>query len=207
VDVARPVLADQPRVPRRDVADMRREPVAWVERVHPAHRPVADDLRHDRRRGDRGAPLVAVDDRNVIGRGRSEAESVDEAGFGRRGKRVEGPSKPVQVRPVQALAVDLARRDDLDGDPGRTGENRAEELLSVLGRDLLRVVQLRERPNAVVAKRVVVEEDAGDDERAGERAAAGLVSPGDEASAEPSVEPQQPLPRLRPQKPALLLRT
>jgi hypothetical protein len=42
----------------------------------------------------------------------------------------------------------------------------------------------------MVTQRVVVEEDARDDERSGERAAAGLVSPGDEASAEPSVEPQ-----------------
>jgi hypothetical protein len=99
---------------------------------------------------------------------------------------------------VETLAVDLARRDDLHGDPGRAGENRAEELLSVLRRDLLGVVQLRERPNAVVAERVVIEQDAGDDERACEGAAAGFVSPGDEASAEPSVEPQQPLPRLRP---------
>jgi hypothetical protein len=206
MDVAGPVLANEPRVARRDVADVRREPVARVERVHPAHRPVAHDLGHDRRRRDRGAALVAVDDRHVLGRRRSEAEAVDEARLGRRRKRMQGSSEPVQIRPVQALAVDLAGGDDLDRDPGCAGENGAEELFPVLGRDLLRVVQLRERTNAMVAERVVVEKDAGDDERSGEGAAAGFVSPGDEASAELSVEPQQPLPRLRRVEPALLLR-
>jgi hypothetical protein len=168
MDVTGPVLADEPRVARRDVADVRREPVAWVERVHPEHRAVAHDLRHDRGRRDRRAPLVAVDDRNVLGRGRPEPEAVDEACLGRRRERVKSTTQPVQVRPVQPNAVDLPRRDDLHRDPRRAVEHRAEQLLPVLGRDLLRVVQLRKGPNAMVAQRVVVEQDAGDDERAGE---------------------------------------
>jgi hypothetical protein len=98
---------------------------------------------------------------------------------------------------VKPLTVDLTRRDHLDGDPRRAVEDRTEELFSLLRSDLLRVVQLREGTNAVVAKRLVIEQDAGDDERPCERSASGLVSPGDEASAEPSVEPQQPLTRLR----------
>jgi hypothetical protein len=49
----------------------------------------------------------------------------------------------------------------------RRREHGAEEGLPVLGADLLRVVQLRQRPNAVVAKRFVVEENAGDEERPG----------------------------------------
>ena len=77
-------------------------------------------------------------------------------------------AQPVQVRPVQPGAVDLSRRDDLHGNPSCAREHRSEQLLAVLGRDLLRVVQLCERPNAMVAQRVVVEKDAGDDERAGE---------------------------------------
>ena len=74
----------------------------------------------------------------------------------------------VQVRPVQPDAVDLAGRDDLHGDAGRTVQHGTEQLLAILGRDLLRVVQLGERPDAMVAQRVVVEENAGNDERAGE---------------------------------------
>src|SRR5207253_2570564 len=70
--------------------------------------------------------------------------------------------------------------------------------------DLLRVVQLRERTHTMVAQVFVIEEDACDDERPGERASAGLVSACDVASAEPSVEPQQPLARLRRLQPALL---
>ena len=166
--MARAVLADELRVARRDVADMRGEPVARIQRVHAEHRPVADDLRHDRGRGDRRAARVAVDDRHVLGRGRPETEPVDEARLGRRRERVQCASQPVQVRAVQPDAVDLTRRDNLYRNTRGAGEHRAEQLLPALGRDLLRVVQLRERPNAVVAQRVVVEQDAGDDERAGE---------------------------------------
>jgi hypothetical protein len=58
-------------------------------------------------------------------------------------------------------------RDHLDGDLRRRREYRAEERLPVLRADLLRVVQLRQRADAMVAKRFVVEKDAGDDERTG----------------------------------------
>ena len=43
----------------------------------------------------------------------------------------------------------------------------------------------------MVAQALVVEEDACDDERAGQRAAAGLVGAGDEARAELAVEREQ----------------
>ena len=162
------MLADEPRVARRDVADVRREAVTRVERVHPAHRAVADDLGHDRCGGDRGAPLVTVDDRDVLGRGRAEAKTVHQTRFSGRRQRVQRPTQAVQVRAVQTDAIDLTRRDDLDGDARRARKHGPEQLLTILGRDLLRVVQLRQRPNPVVTERVVIEEDAGDDERAGE---------------------------------------
>ena len=151
MNVARAVLADVPRVSRRDVADMGGEAVARIERVHAAHRPVADDLGHDRRRCDRGAPLVTVHDRDVLGRRRPQPETVDQASLGRRRERVERPAQPVQVRPVQAGAVDLTGRDHLDRDARRAREDGTEELLAILRRNLLRVVQLRERPNAMLA--------------------------------------------------------
>jgi hypothetical protein len=68
---------------------------------------------------------------------------------------------------VQPLAVDLCVRDDLDGDLRCRGEHCAEERLPILGADLLRVVELRQRSNPVVAQRLVVEQDACDDERPG----------------------------------------
>ena len=68
---------------------------------------------------------------------------------------------------MQPFAVDLSVRDDLDGDLRRRGEHRPEELLPVLGADLLRVVQLREWTNPVVAQGLVVEKNACDDERPG----------------------------------------
>ena len=162
MDVARPVLADEPRMSWRDVADMGGEAVARIERVHAEHRPVADDLGHDRRRGDRCAPFVTVDDRDVLGRRRPQPETVDEAGLGRRRQSVECPSQPVQVRAVQTGAVDLTRGIDLYRHPRRGCEKRAEQLLSILGRDLLRIVQLREWPNAW-SRPASYEQDAGDD--------------------------------------------
>ena len=80
---------------------------------------------------------------------------------------MQRPAKTRQVRAVQTLAVDLRVRDHLNGDLPRGREHGPEERLPVPGADLLRVVQLRERPNAVVAQRFVVEENAGDDERPG----------------------------------------
>ena len=43
-------------------------------------------------------------------------------------------------------------------------------------------------PDPVLAEACVVEQDAGDDERPGERAASRLVRTGDEPRAEPAVE-------------------
>jgi len=80
---------------------------------------------------------------------------------------VQRASKPPEVRAVQPLAVDLRVRDHLDRDLRRRGEDGPEERLPVFGADLLRVVQLRQRADAMVAKRFVVEKDAGDDERPG----------------------------------------
>jgi hypothetical protein len=52
---------------------------------------------------------------------------------------------------VQPRAVDLPVRDHPDGDPLRAGDDRSEELLAPLGRELLRVVQERKWADAMVA--------------------------------------------------------
>ena len=61
MDLARAELPHDPRVGRRDVADVRDEPVAGIHRVGGVHVPVTGHLGDDRRRGDRGALRVAVD--------------------------------------------------------------------------------------------------------------------------------------------------
>ena len=190
MDLARTELPHDARMPRRDVTDVRREAVAWKERVQAAHGAITDDLGDDRGGSDRSASLVAVDDRNVLRSARPKAKTVHEARLGGRRQSVKGTAETSEIRAVEALAVDLARRDHLHRDARRAPEDGPEELLPVPGADLLRVVQLRKRPNAMIAKRFVIEDNARDDERPGERASAGLVSPGDVASAEPSVEPQ-----------------
>ena len=68
---------------------------------------------------------------------------------------------------MKPLAVDLRVGDHLHGDLRRRGEHRSEERLAILRADLLRVVQLRERANAMVPQRFVVEENSCDDEGAG----------------------------------------
>jgi hypothetical protein len=89
---------------------------------------------------------------------------------------------------VETAAVDLGRRDHPDGDRERAGHHAGEDLLALVGRELLRVVQPGKRANAVIAKPVVVEQDAGDDERSRQAPAPGLVDSRDEAEPELAVE-------------------
>jgi hypothetical protein len=93
-----------------------------------------------------------------------------------------------EVRDVEAVPVDLAVRDDAHRDSFGAADDGAEELLPPLRGALLRVVEESERADAVIAQRAVVEEDAGDDERACERPASRLVGPGDEPRAKASIE-------------------
>src|SRR5207247_6402537 len=102
-------------------------------------------------------------------------------------------AQAAEVRAVQPVPVDHTRRVDAHGDARGAGDDGSEELLATLRCHLLRVVQERERPDAVVAEARIVEQDAGADERTGERAATGLVRPGDEPRGEAAIEPKQPL--------------
>src|SRR5918992_2065569 len=94
---------------------------------------------------------------------------------------------------MQPLPVDLPRRDHAHADPGGAADDGAEQLLPLERSHLLRVVQRRERPDSVMAEALVVEEHPGDDERPGQRAAAGLVGSGHEARTEPAVEREKAL--------------
>jgi hypothetical protein len=82
---------------------------------------------------------------------------------------------------MKPVAVDLRRRDHANRERARARYDPAEELLALLDRELLRIVQACERTNAVIAEGLIVEQNSGDDERPGEAAASGLVDPCDEA--------------------------
>ena len=84
---------------------------------------------------------------------------------------------------MEAMCIDFARGHGTNGHLRRAGEHGAEELLAFCGTKLLRVIQERERPHAVVAEALVVEQHTRDDERPGQRAPARLVRAGDEARA------------------------
>src|SRR5581483_2157024 len=123
-------------------------------------------------------------------RRRPELEAVDETRVGG-AARVQRGAQTREVRPVQPVAVDDVRREDVDGDARGAADHRAVQLVARLRIDLLRVVEERERPDAVVTQPAVVQQHAGNNERACERPAAGLVRAGDQAHAEPPVERQQ----------------
>ena len=163
--VARPVLADGGGVAGRDVADVAREPVARIERVQPAHDAIPRHLGDDRGSRDRGALGVAVDDRAMLGRERAEPEAVDETRLRRRREVGEDGAQTPEVGLVEAVAVDVGAGDDADADPGGAADDRAKELLALGGRDLLRVVERRERANAVIPEALVVQQHAGHHER------------------------------------------
>ena len=118
------------------------------------------DLGDDRRGRDRRALRVPVHDGPVRRRERAEAEPVHETDLGGRRERGERLAQRAQVRAVEPVAVDALRRDDADDDPRRARATRLGRALALVRRDLLRVVQERERPHGVVAQALVVEEDA-----------------------------------------------
>jgi hypothetical protein len=84
---------------------------------------------------------------------------------------------------MEPVRVDLARRHRTYRNLRAASEHGAEQLLAPGGCQLLGVVEERERPHAMIAQALVVEENARDEKRPRQRAAAGLVGAGDEPRA------------------------
>ena len=89
---------------------------------------------------------------------------------------------------MEPFTVDVPRWNGPHDDPLRAADDSSEELLALSFGALLRVVQAGKRPDPMVAQSRVVEQDARDQERPGERPASRLVGAGDEACPEPAVE-------------------
>jgi hypothetical protein len=181
-------LAHDGRMSGRDVADVRREAVVRIQRGEPAHRPVADDLGHDRCCGDGGALLVPVHDGAVLRRAGTETKAVHKADLGRRRQLPQDRAHRGEVRAMEAVRVDLTRRDRTDGNPLGTSDDGPKQRLPRRAGQLLRIVEQRERADTVVPQAGVVEQDARDDERSSERASARLVRPCDKPRAEAAVK-------------------
>ena len=92
---------------------------------------------------------------------------------------------------MQAVPVDLAGRNHAHDHLLGAAHDGAEQLFALPLRALLRVVQERERPDAVVAQALVIEEHARDDERSGEWPPARFVGACDQPRAELPVEPEE----------------
>jgi len=84
---------------------------------------------------------------------------------------------------MEPVRVDLAGRDRPHRHLRATRQDGTEQPLPPGRCELLGVVQQRERPDAMVAEPLVVEQHAGDDERPCERTAARFVGAGDEPRA------------------------
>jgi len=181
------------RVGRRDVPDVRDEAVARIEGVQTPHHSVPNDLGHDRGSSNRRAPGVPIHDGLVRRSTRTESKAVNEAGICGRMEVCEDSTQSRKVRAVEARAVDLARGHDADAHARRRSQHCLEQHFPLVRRNLLRVVQRRERPNARTTQELVVEEHTGDHERPRQRSTAGLVGPGHEADAETSIEREKAL--------------
>ena len=186
--LTRAALADDGRMTGSNVADVRRETVLRIQRVESPHRAVPNDLRDNGSGGDRSALLVAVDDGPVFRRLGTETKAVHQADFRRRKNRPQSLTQAAQVRAVETVAVDHSRRNYANGDARRAAGHRTEKLLTMSRRELLRIVEEPERPHAVLAQALVVEEHGRGDERSSQTATAGLVCTCDEAHAETAVE-------------------
>ena len=181
------------RVRGRDVADVRDEAVARIERVEASHHAIPDDLRHDRRRGDRRASRVTVDERSMRRRGCAETEPVDETGVCRRMEISKNGSKRCQIRAVKARTIDLSSGNRANADLRRAADDRMKELLPLFVADLLGVVQSRQRPDLRTAECLVVEQHSGDHERPRERATTRLIRACDVANTEAAIVCEEPL--------------
>ena len=105
----------------------------------------------------------------------------------------EDGAQPGEIRPMEAVPIDGAHRDDPNADGRCACTDRLEQLLALRHRYLLGVVQGGQRAHARAAQRLVVEENPRDDQRAGERAPPGLVRARYEADAELAIETEEAL--------------
>jgi hypothetical protein len=89
---------------------------------------------------------------------------------------------------MEAVRVDLTRRDRTHGNPLRTADDGPKQRLPRRAGQLLRIVEQRERADTVVTQAGVIEQDSRDDERSRERASTRLVRPCDEPRAEATIK-------------------
>src|SRR5581483_11031678 len=135
------------------------------------HQPIAGDLGHDRRRGDGGAPGVAVDDVPLRTRQSRDGHEVRDHELRRDGQSGDG----LRHRALRGLedvhAVDGDVIDDADADRDRTLVDGGEELLAALGAQELGISQTSDAASGI-------EDDRRRHDGPGERPAAGLVEAG-----------------------------
>ncbi len=118
----------------------------------------------------------------------AEREAVAQPRAGQVAQRCQRVGQRSQVGAVQAEPVDLGGRHDHHGDRAGTADDRGGHLLAAYGWNPLGVVETLQH---VVDVALGVETDGGRHQRAGQAAAARLISPGHVAHAERAVMGEQ----------------
>ena len=150
-------------MPWRDVADVAGEAEPGIDGVETSHHSVAYNLGDDRCRGDGGASLIAVNHRHMLRSVGAKPKSVDQADVRGRRQLLETTPQRGEIRPVQTGTIDLGGRDDPNADPRRKCQDMAVEVLSLLERELLGVVQPPQPGRDTTTELLVVEQDASSD--------------------------------------------
>jgi hypothetical protein len=170
-----------------DVSDMRREPITRVHRVDPSHESIARDLGDDGGCRNRSALRIAVDYSSMRWCKGPEPEPVHEARFGGI-EIIEHRTEAPQVGAMETFAIDARGWDHSNSDLRGSREHGMKQQLSLLGFDLLRVVETGKRSNPSAAQGRVVEHHSGHDERTGKGSPTSLVGPGYEPDAELAIK-------------------
>jgi hypothetical protein len=124
----------------------------------------------------------------VLDATQGQAETVDEADALRMGNALEALRESLTVGDMEPARVDASDAANGHRNAACRADHGRVELLAFSVGALLRVIELGQRAPVRHGERPVIDQDRRGDERAGQRAATGLVAARDVADAELPVE-------------------
>jgi hypothetical protein len=155
------------------------------------HQAVAADLRDDRGGGNGRAPPVASDHPGVLRGALAEMEAVDQAPLSAMIDSPERLGHQAQVGAMEAVSVDPPRRGHVDRHAVGIRHHRLEQLLALLARQSLGVVEVRQLSPTPAANGIKIQAHRRHDERTGEASTTRLVGAGDKPNVVASIEGEQ----------------
>ena len=162
------------------------------------HEAIAGHLRHHRRRSDRGAATISPDDPAMRRCARTQVKPVDEARRRRRFERRERSGQQVQVRDVQAVAIDGSTRRGHHRHLLGIPQDRVGQLVAHIRRNELRVVQPAKLSTRPPADSIEIEDDSRRNEGTRQAPPTRLVGSGHQSLAQPPIKGEEPQSRRSP---------